>query len=117
MLLWSNPPRHQPGRVHGHSSDNKLSFRSSTTAVVACKTTTILIGTYDWGGTDDGVCISTHALRGLRGHAPSEKKCKIRCSEIASGTIFVLKFIFGPDAARIPGPSVFGAPLAMFRDR
>ena len=28
---------------------------------------------------------------------------KIRCSEIASEAIFVLKFIFGLDAARIPG--------------
>ena len=42
---------------------------------------------------------------------------KILCSEIASEAIFVLKFIFGLDAARIPGPSVFGALLAMFRDR
>ena len=42
---------------------------------------------------------------------------KIRCSEIASEATFVLKFIFGLDAARIPGLSVFGAPLAMFRDR
>ena len=50
-------------------------------------------------------------------HAPPEKIFKIRCSEIASEAIFVLKFIFGLDAARIPGPSVFGAPLAMFRDR
>ena len=40
-----------------------------------------------------------------------------RCSEIASEAIFVLKFIFGLDAARIPGPSDFGAPLAMLRDR
>ena len=42
---------------------------------------------------------------------------KIRCSEIASEAIFVLKFIFGLDAARIPGLSIFGALLAMFRDR
>ena len=42
---------------------------------------------------------------------------KIRCSEIASEAILVLKFIFGLDAARIPGLSVFGVPLAMFRDR
>ena len=41
----------------------------------------------------------------------------IRCSEIASEAIFVLKFIFGLDAAGIPSPSAFGAPLAMFRDR
>ena len=41
---------------------------------------------------------------------------KIRCSEIASEAIFVLKFIFGLDAARIPGLSAFGTPLAMFRD-
>ena len=41
---------------------------------------------------------------------------KIRCSEIVSEAIFVLKFISGFDAARIPGPSVFGALLAMFRD-
>ena len=36
--------------------------------------------------------------------------------EIASEAIFVLKFIFGLNATRIPGPSVFGAPLTMFRD-
>ena len=48
---------------------------------------------------------------------------QIRCSEIASGAIFVLKFIFalkfifGLDAARIPGLSVFEALLTMFRDR
>ena len=41
---------------------------------------------------------------------------KIRCSEIISDAIFVLKFIFGLDAARIPGLGVFGAPLTMFRD-
>ena len=44
------------------------------------------------------------------------KNFKIRCSEIASETIFVLQFILGLDAARIRGLSVFGAPLAMFRD-
>ena len=65
------------------------------------------------GGTDDGACVSTHELGGSGGMLPQ----KIRCSEIASEAIFVLKFIFGLDAARIPGPSVFGAPLAMFRDR
>ena len=54
--------------------------------------------------------------RGVWGHALPEKFVKIRCSKIASGAIFVLKFIFGLDAARIPGPSVFGAPLTMFRD-
>ena len=64
-------------------------------------------GTHDWGGTDDGACISIGA----------PPIFKIRCSEIASGAIFVLKFIFGLDAARILGPSVFGALLAMFRDR
>ena len=62
------------------------------------------------------MCISTHTLGGL-GHAPPEKFFKIRCSEIASEAIFVLKFIFGLDAARIPDPSIFGVPLAMFRDR
>ena len=46
-----------------------------------------------------------------------QKFFKIRCSEIASEAIFVLKFIFGLDAARILGPSVFGAPLTMFKDR
>ena len=56
------------------------------------------------GGTNDGAC-------------SPRKIFKIRCSEIASEAIFVLKFIFGLDAARIPGPSVLGAPLAMFRDR
>ena len=55
--------------------------------------------------------------RGVWGHAPPEKFFKIRCSEIASEAIFVLKSIFGLDAARIPAPSVFGALLAMFRDR
>ena len=60
------------------------------------------------GGTNDGACVSTHALRGSGGMLP--------CSEIAFEAIFVLKFIFGLDATRIPGPSVFGAPLAMFRD-
>ena len=34
------------------------------------------------------------------------KSFKIRCSEIASEAIFILKFIFGLDATRIPGPSV-----------
>ena len=73
-------------------------------------------GSYDWGGTDDGVRISTHAVGGSGGMLP-QKNFKIRCSEIASGAIFVLKFIFGLDATRIPDPGVFGAPLAMFRDR
>ena len=54
--------------------------------------------------------------REVWGHAPPEIFFKIRCSEIASEVIFVLKFIFGLDAARIPGPSVFGVPLTMFRD-
>ena len=48
---------------------------------------------------------------------PQNKFLKIRCSETASEAIFVPEFIFGLDAARILGPSVFGAPLAMFRDR
>ena len=72
-------------------------------------------GTYGWGGTGDGACVSMHALGGLEACSP-RKIFKIRCSEIASEAIFVLKFIFGLDAARIPVPSVFGAPLAMFRD-
>ena len=42
-----------------------------------------------------------------------QKNLKVWCSEIASEAIFVLKFIFGLDAARILGPSVVGAPLAM----
>ena len=54
----------------------------------------------------------THA-RGVWGHAPPKKFLKIRCSEIASEAISVLKFIFGLDAARILGPSVVGALLAM----
>ena len=67
-------------------------------------------------GTDDGVCVSTHALGESGGMLP-QKSFKIRCSEIASEAIFLLKFIFGLDAVRIPGPSDFGAPLAMFRNR
>ena len=70
-------------------------------------------GTYDLGGTDDGACVSMHALGESGGMLPQ----KIRCSEIASEAIFVLKFIFGLNAAGIPGPSVFGELLAMFRDR
>ena len=58
----------------------------------------------------------THT-REVWGHAPPEKKIKIKCSEITSEAIFVLKFIFRLDAARIPGLTVFGALLAMFRDR
>ena len=65
------------------------------------------------GDTDDGACVSMHELRGSGDMLPR----KIWCSEIASEAIFVLKFIFGLNAARIPGPSIFGAPLAMFRDR
>ena len=42
---------------------------------------------------------------------------KSRCSEIASEAIFVLKFIFGFDAARILGPSVVGAPFTMLYTR
>ena len=76
-------------------------------------------GTYDWEGTNDGVCISMHALGGCGGMLPQKnvKMFKIRCCEIASDAIFVLKFIFGLDAAGILGPSAFGVPLAMFRDR
>ena len=70
-------------------------------------------GIYDWGGgTDDGACVSTHTLGGFGACSPR----KSRCSEIASEAIFVLKFIFGLDAARILGPSVFEALLGMFRD-
>ena len=65
------------------------------------------------GGTNDGACVSMHMLGGSGSMLPQKK---FRCSEIASAAIFVLKFIFGLDAARIPGPSVFGVPLAMFRD-
>ena len=54
--------------------------------------------------------------RGVWGHAPPEKFLKLGALRLLL-SIFVLKFIFGLDAARIPGPSVFGAPLAMFRDR
>ena len=56
-------------------------------------------GTYDWGGTDDGACISTQALGGSGACSPR----KSRCSDIASEAIFVLKLIFGLDAARIQG--------------
>ena len=52
-------------------------------------------------------------IRGVWGHAPPENFLKNWCSEIASEAIFVLKFIFGLDAARILGLSVVGAPLAM----
>ena len=54
-------------------------------------------------------------MLGGSGGMLSQKIFKFRCSEIASEAIFVLKFIFlfffvfGCDAARIPGPSVFGA--------
>ena len=51
--------------------------------------------------------------RGVWGHAPPEKVLKLGALE----AIFVLKFIFGLNAIRILGMSVFGAPLAMFRDR
>ena len=60
-------------------------------------------------------------MLGGSGGMLSQKIFKFRCSEIASEAIFVLKFIFlffvfGCDAARIPGPSVFGALLAMWHD-
>ena len=59
-------------------------------------------------------CVRKHAhVRGVWGHGPPEKFFKIRCSEIASEAIFVLKFMFGLYAARILGPSVVGALLAM----
>ena len=59
-------------------------------------------------------CVRKHAHASeIWGHAPPENFFKIRCSEIASEAIFVLKFIIGVDAARILGPSVVGAPLAM----
>ena len=55
--------------------------------------------------------------RGVWGHAPPEKMFKIMCSEITSEVIFVLKVIFGLNAARILGLSVFGVLLAIFRGR
>ena len=61
------------------------------------------------GDTDDGACVSTHILGWSGGMLP-RKIFTIRCSDITSEAIVVL------DAAKIPGPSVFGAPLAMFRD-
>ena len=73
---------------------------------------TVLVNQRRWKVSDDGACVSTHTLGGSGGMPPQ----KIRCSEIASEVIFVLKFIFGLDATRIPGLSAFGAPLAMFRD-
>ena len=57
--------------------------------------------TYDWGGTDDGACVSMHALGGSGGMLP-QKFFKIRCSEIASEAYH--KFIFGLDAIRTPPP-------------
>ena len=51
------------------------------------------------------VCKHTHA-RGVWGHAPLDKNFKIRCSEIASETILVLKFIFGLKATKISCPRV-----------
>ena len=62
--------------------------------------------------TNGGACVSTHTLGGSGACSP-RKNVKIWCSEIASEAIFVLKFIFGLDAARILGPSVVGAPLAI----
>ena len=67
--------------------------------------------------TDSGACLRTHMLGGGGGGGLGACSPRtfftIRCSEIASEAIFVLKFIFGLDAARILGPSVVGAPLTM----
>ena len=63
--------------------------------------------------TDGGACISMHTLGWSGDMLPQKIFFKIRCSEIVSEAIFVLKFIFGLDAARILDPSVVGAPLAM----
>ena len=60
-------------------------------------------------------CVRKHAhARGVWGHAHPEIFFKFWCSEIAFEAIFVLKFIFGLDAARILGPSVVGALLAFY---
>ena len=64
-------------------------------------------------GTDDGACVSTYMLGGSGACSPPQIFFQIRCSEIAFEAVFVLKFIFGLDAARIPGLSVSGAPLTM----
>ena len=59
------------------------------------------------------VCKHAHT-RGVWGHAPPEKFLKLGALRLLLRPyIFVLKFIFGLDAARILGPSVVGAPLAM----
>ena len=35
-------------------------------------------GTYDWGGTNDGACVSTHArIGGSRGMLPQKKNLKL----------------------------------------
>ena len=73
----------------------------------------MLVNQRQWKVSDDGACVCTHTLGGCGGMAPQ----KIRCSEIASEAIFILKFIFGLDATRIPGLSAFEAQLAIFRDR
>ena len=66
------------------------------------------------GGTSDGVCISMHILRGSGGMLPKKVFLKVFfLSEIAPQATFVLKFIFGLDAARKPGLGVFEALLAM----
>ena len=48
------------------------------------------------GDINAGAYVSMHILGGSGGMLPR----KIRCSEIVSEAIFVLKFIFGLDAAR-----------------
>ena len=89
------------------------------TAKLQVTTTFIVNTTHRWrkvlkiGGVGGHACVSTHVLGKSGCMVP---QFKIRCSEIASEVIFVLKFIFGLDATRIPGLSAFGAPLAMFRD-
>ena len=47
-------------------------------------------GTWGWGGTDDGVYVSMRTL-GRSGTCSPPNFFKIRCSEIASEAIFVLK--------------------------
>ena len=50
------------------------------------------------GGTNDSACVSMHALGGSGGMLP-RKNFIIRCSEIASEAILLLKFTLGLDAA------------------